>query len=89
MTRTLRRTDPHLRAIGLPEPDDPNYERLAVRLHTDKPSLYNGPPRQFRRPYERALRHKAEQILKRSLREPQHEALVDVKHRQSAAMRWW
>jgi len=89
MARILRRTDLHLHPFGLPERDDPNYERLAVRLRTVKPSYYNGPPKQLRRPLERSLRHKAERILKRSLREPQHGALVDVKHRQSASMAWW
>ncbi|GEM_PF-3443281 len=76
MARTLRRTDPHLWFFELPEKDDPDYGRMAARLHNDKPSLYSGPPKRFRRPFERSLRLKAEQILKRSLREPQHEALV-------------
>ena len=89
MAHTLRRTDRYLQARELPDRDDPLYVPLAVRLHSDKPGFYNGPPKQFRRPFERSLRQKAERILKRSLREPHHQALVDVKHRQSASMAWW
>ena len=89
MAHTLRRTDRYLQARELPDRDDPLYVPLAVRLHSDKPGFYNGPPKQVRRPFERSLRQKAERILKRSLREPHHQALVDVKHRQSAAMAWW
>ena len=89
MARTLRRTDRYLHAREVPEQDDPLYASLAALLHSDKPSFYNGPPKQFRRPFERSLRQKAERILKRSLREPQHDALVEVKHRQSASMAWW
>ena len=89
MAHTLRRTDRYLQARELPDRDDPLHASLAARLHSDKPSFYNGPPKQFRRPFERSLRQKAERILKRSLREPQREALVDVKHRQSASMAWW
>ena len=89
MAHTLRRTDRYLQARELPDRDDALHASLAARLHSDKPGFYNGPPKQFRRPFERSLRQKAERTLRRSLREPQREALVDVKHRQSAAMAWW
>ncbi len=86
MAHTLRRTDRYLQARELPDRDHPLHASLAALLHSDKPGFYNGPPKQFRRPFDRSLRQKAERILKRSLREPHHQALVDVKHRQSAAM---
>ena len=89
MAHTVRRTDRYLQARELPEQDDPLHASLAARLHSDKPGFYNGPPKQFRRPFERSLRQKAERTLRRSLQEPQHEAMVDVKHRQSASMAWW
>lgn len=89
MARTLRRTDRYLQARELPDRDDPLYASLAALLRSDKPGFYNGPPKHFRRPFERSLRQKADRSLRRSLREPQHEAVVDVKHRQSASMAWW
>ena len=89
MAHTLRRTDRYLQARELPDRDDPLHASLAALLHSEKPGFYNGPPKQFRRPFERSLRQKAERTLRRSLREPQHEAMVEVKRRQSASMAWW
>ena len=64
--------------------------RAIARFHSDSQFVIGGGvPRSFRRSFKRRQKGANIRELQRWLADPDHEPMVDVRHRHSAKWAWW
>lgn len=64
--------------------------RAIARFHSDaQVTLNSGPPRWFRRLFEKSQRSANTRQMLRWLADPAYEPLINARHRHSAKWAWW
>ena len=72
------------------DPNSPNGRRATARFHSDSQvTMGSGPPRWFRRMFEKTQRNANKRELDKWLADPTYEPLINARHRHSAQWAWW
>lgn len=62
--------------------------RLLARFHSDAQRMHNGPPREFRKASDHAIRTRNDAELRRALRDPGYDPVCQSNHRHAARWDW-